>query len=134
MYSDPWAIPSLIIACIGVLCVAATAVIFGVYWKTPVIKSSGREQMILLLIGICCSFILPFFYVAPPSIPICLVNRLGIWFCYSLMFAALAVKAQRVARIFYGVKRNIHYKPRFATPIYQVIFTLIIVAIQMIPI
>ncbi|CAI8045385.1 Metabotropic glutamate receptor 3 [Geodia barretti] len=134
MYSDPWAIPSLIIACIGVLCVAATAVIFGVYWKTPVIKSSSREQMILLLIGVSCSFILPFFYVAPPSIPICLVNRLGIWFCYSLMFAALAVKAQRVARIFYGVKRNIHYKPRFATPIYQVIFTLIIVAIQMIPI
>ena len=134
MYSDPWAIPSLIIACIGVLCVAATAVIFGVYWKTPVIKSSGREQMILLLVGICCSFILPFFYVAPPSIPICLVNRLGIWFCYSLMFAALAVKVQRVARIFYGVKRNIHYKPRFATPIYQVIFTLVLVAIQMIPI
>jgi hypothetical protein len=134
MYSDPWAIPSLIIACIGVLCVAATAVIFGVYWKTPVIKSSGREQMTLLLIGISCSFILPFFYVAPPSIPICLVNRLGIWFCYSLMFAALAVKVQRVARIFYGVKRNVHYKPLFATPIYQVIFTLMLVTIQMIPI
>ena len=133
-YRDPWAIPSLIIACIGLLFVVATTIIFGLYWKTPIVKSSGREQMILLLIGITSSFILPFFYVAPPSIPICLVNRLGIWFCYSLMFGALAIKVQRVARIFYGVKRNIHYTPRFATPIYQVLFTTIIVVIQMIPI
>jgi metabotropic glutamate receptor 2/3/metabotropic glutamate receptor 6/7/8 len=132
MYSDPWAIPSLFFACVGLLSVAATAVIFGIYWKTPIVKSSSREQMILLLIGITCSFLLPFFYVAPPSIPICLVNRLGIWFCYSLMFGALAIKAQRIARIFYGVKRNLHYVPRFSTPIYQVIFTLIIVSIQMV--
>ena len=132
MYSDPWAIPSLILGCIGLLCVAATAVVFAIYWKTPIVKSSGREQMILILIGIFCSFVLPFFYLAPPSIPICLVNRLGIWFCYSLMFGALAIKVQRVARIFYGVKRNLHYTPRFATPIYQVIFTLTIAFIQMI--
>ena len=109
----------------------ATAV-FAIYWKTPIVKSSGREQMILLLIGISCSFILPFFYTASPSIPICLVNRLGIWFCYSLMFGALAIKAQRVARIFYGVKRNLHYTPRFLSPMYQVIFKLIIVTIQMV--
>ena len=132
MYSDPWAIPSLFFACVGLISVAATAVIFGIYWKTPIVKSSSREQMILLLIGITCSFLLPFFYVAPPSIPICLVNRLGIWFCYSLMFGALAIKAQRIARIFYGVKRNLLHVPRFSTPIYQVIFTLIIVAIQMV--
>ena len=132
MYSDPWAIPSLFLACVGLLCVAITSAIFGIYWKTPIVKSSGREQMILLLIGITCSFILPFFYVVPPSVPICLVNRLGIWFCYSLMFGALAIKAQRIARIFYGVKRNLHLIPPFSTPIYQVIFTLIIVAIQMI--
>ena len=132
MYDDPWAIPSLFFACVGLVCVAITAVTFGIYWKTPIIKSSSREQMILLLIGITCSFLLPFFYVAPPSIPICLINRLGIWFCYSLMFGALAIKAQRIARIFYGIKRNIHHVPRFSTPIYQIIFTLIIVAIQMI--
>ena len=88
--------------------------------------------MILLLIGIFCSFVLPFFYLAPPSIPICLVNRFGIWFCYSLMFGALTIKVQRVARIFYGVKKDLHYTPRFATPIYQIIFTLTVVTIQMI--
>ena len=131
-YSDPWAIPSLILGCIGLLCVAATAVVFAIYWKTPIVKSSGRELMILLLIGISCGFVLPFLYVAPPSTPICLVNELGIWFCYSLVFGSLAVRAQRIARIFYGVKQNINRAQHFTSPLYQVVFTLIIVVIQMI--
>ena len=131
-YSDFWAIPSLILACVGIIAVAATSVIFGIFWKTPVVKSSGREQMVLLLVGILCSYILAFFYLAPPSIPICLFQRIGIWFCYSLMFGALAVKVVRVARIFYAVKRKILQRPRFVEPGYQVLFTGLIVAGQMI--
>ena len=131
-YSDPWAIPSLVIACIGIACAVATGVIFGRYWKTPVVKSSGREQMVLLLIGIFCSFLLAFFYLAPPSIPICLIQRLGLWFCYSLMFGALTVKVIRVARIFYGVKRKVTKRPRLVAPGYQIAFTCAIVAGQMV--
>ena len=131
-YSDIWAIPSLILACAGIIAVAATSVIFGIFWKTPVVKSSGREQMVLLLVGILCSYILAFFYLAPPSIPICLLQRIGIWFCYSLMFGALAVKVVRVSRIFYAVKRKILQRPRFVEPGYQVLFTCLIVAGQMV--
>ena len=131
-YSDPWAIPSLVIACIGIVCVVATAIIYGLYWKTPVVKSSGRDQMILLLIGISCSFLLAFFYLAPPSIPICLLQRLGLWCCYSLMFGALAIKVIRVARIFYGVMRKITYRPRLLASGYQIAFACAIVAGQMV--
>ena len=130
-YSDPWAIPSLLLACIGLVCVILTAVVFARFWTTAVVKSSGREQMVLLLVGISCSFILAFFYLAPPSIPICLVHRLGIWFCYSLMFSALIIKVQRVARIFHGIKRDLHYQPRLVSPFFQVTFTLLLVAGQM---
>ena len=131
-YSDPWAIPSLVIACIGIVCVVATAIIYGLYWKTPVVKSSGRDQMMLLLISISCSFLLVFFYLAPPSIPICLLQRLGLWCCYSLMFGALAVKVIRVARIFYGVKHKVTQRPRLLAPGYQITFTCAIVAGQMV--
>ena len=130
-YSDYWAAPSLVLGCLGLVCVAVTAIIYGIFWKTPIAKSSGREQMVLLLIGIACSFVLGFFYLAPPSIPICIIQRLGLWFCYSLMFGALVIKVQRVARIFYGVKRSLTYSPYFMAPAYQVTFTLIIVTIQM---
>ena len=130
-YNDIWAIPSLVLACIGLVCVILTAIVFGWFWMTAVVKSSGREQMVLLLVGISCSFILAFFYLAPPSIPICLVHRLGIWFCYSLMFAALTIKVQRVARIFHGIKKDLHYQPRLVSPFFQVTFTLLLVAGQM---
>ena len=50
----------------------------------------------------------------------------------ALVIKALVIKAQRVARIFYGVKRNLHYTLRFSSPIHQVIFTMVIVAIQMV--
>ena len=50
---------------------------------------------------------------------------------YSLMFGALTIKVQRVARIFYGVKQDLHYTPCFATPIYRIILTLTVVTIQM---
>lgn len=130
-YGEPWAAPTLVLGCLGLVCVAVTAIIFGCFWKTPIVKSSGREQMMLLLVGIACSFFLGFFYLAPPSIPICIIQRLGLWFCYSLMFGALTIKVQRVARIFYGIKRKVTYTPRFVTPGYLVTFTLIIVAIQM---
>ena len=130
-YSDPWAVPSLLLGSVGLVFVAITAIIYAYFWKTAVVKSSGREQMMLLLAGITCSYLLAFFYLAPPSIPICLIQRLGIWFCYSLMFSALLIKVQRVARIFYGVKHKVNYTPRFVSPTWLVTFTIILVAIQM---
>ena len=130
-YSDPWAIPSLLLGSLGLVLVIFTAIIFAYFWKTAVVKSSGREQMILLLVGITCSYLLAFFYLAPPSIPICLIQRLGIWFCYSLMFSALLVKVQRVARIFYSVKQKGIHPPRFVSPVWLVTFTLVLVAIQL---
>ena len=130
-YRNPWAIPSLLLGSVGLVLVIVTAIIFAYFWKTAVVKSSGREQMILLLIGITCSYLLAFFYLAPPSIPICLIQRLGIWFCYSLMFSALLVKVQRVARIFYSVKQKRIHPPHFVSPVWLVTFTLVLVAIQL---
>ena len=38
-YSAPWAIPSLILTTIGLLCVLFTGITFGVFWKHDVVKS-----------------------------------------------------------------------------------------------
>lgn len=131
-YNNPWSIASLLLGCIGLCFVVATAIIFGVCRKTAIVKSSGRELMIILLVGVAVSFILPFFYVAPPSTPVCVINRFGVWFCYSLMFGALFIKVQRVARIFFTLKHNLTSTLHFITPVYQVLFTLGIVAIQVV--
>jgi metabotropic glutamate receptor 2/3/metabotropic glutamate receptor 6/7/8 len=128
-YGHPYSIVIVIVAILGLTLVLATVIIFAIFWKTPVVKSSGREQMILLLIGIACSFILAFFFVAPPHPAVCAIQRIGLWFSFSLIFGSLMVKIVRVARIFLR-KVNLS-RPRFTEPIYQVLFTFCIVAIQL---
>ena len=128
-YGHPYSIVIVIVAILGLTLVLATVIIFAIFWKTPVVKSSGREQMILLLIGIACSFALAFVFVAPPHPAVCAIQRIGLWFSFSLIFGSLMVKIIRVARIFLR-KTNLS-RPRFIEPIYQVLFTFFIVAIQL---
>ena len=127
-YSNPWSIAVLIVAILGILAVLVTGVIFYIFWNTPIIKSSGREQMLLLLTGVGLSFFQAFVYVAPPLVPICALQRIILWFCVSLMFGALLIKIVRVARFFLRKVDVVH--PRFTEPHYQVLFTFFIVAVQ----
>ena len=129
-YDHPWAVIIEILALLGLLAVGVVMVLWGVFWKTPVIKSSGREQMIILLVGITLSYILAFFYVSPPVLFVCVIQRIGLWFCFSLLFGALMIKIIRVAYIFLqGIKS---VKPiRFQRPKYLLLFTSLVVLIQL---
>ena len=129
-YSNGWSIVSMCFASIVLIILTVIIVIFAFNWKTPVIKSSDREQMVMLLvgIGICC--ILTFVIVAPPSTTVCVFQRVYVWFWFSLAFGALLVKIIRVARIFYSIKSTAE-RPSFTQPIYQAIFTIAIVSFQL---
>ena len=128
-YSNGWAIAAMSIASIGILILGVIIVIFAIYWNTPVVKSSGREQMIMLMVGIGLCFVLTYIVVSPPSTAVCVFHRIGVWFCFSLAFGALLIKIVRVARIWHGSAAK---RPPFTDPIHQVIFTGLIVAGQMI--
>ena len=130
-YSNGWSIVSMCIAGITLIILTVIIVIFSINWNTPVVKSSGREQMVMLLvgIGICC--ILTFVTVAPPSTVVCVFQRIDVWFWFSLAFGALLVKIIRVARIFYSIKSSVK-RPSFTEPTYQVIFTIVIVSFQLV--
>ena len=129
-FSSGWSIVSMCIATIALIILAAIIVIFIINWQTPVVKSSGREQMIMLLvgIGICC--VLTYVVVAPPSTTVCVFQRIDVWFWFSLAFGALLVKIIRVARIFYSIKYSTK-RPPLTDPIHQVIFTIAIVSFQL---
>ena len=92
-------------------------------------KSSGREQMVRLLIGIGACCVLTYIVVAPPSTGVCVFQRIGVWLCFSLAFGALLVKIIRFARIFYSIKSSTK-RPQFTDPIHQVVFTIFIVSFQ----
>ena len=129
-YSNGWSIVSMCFASIVLIILTIIIIIFVINWNTPVVKSSDREQMVMLLvgIGICC--ILTFVIVAPPSTAVCVFQRIYVWFWFSLAFGALLVKIIRVARIFYSIKSSAK-RPSFTQPIYQAIFTIAIVSFQL---
>ena len=131
-FSSGWSITSMCIASITLIILAVITIIFVMTWNTPVVKSSGREQMVMLLIGIGACCVLTYIVVAPPSTGVCVFQRIGVWFCFSLAFGALLVKIIRVARIFYSIKSSVIKRPHFTSPIYQVIFTIVIVVGQLI--
>ena len=129
-FNHPWSVFLMVFAILGLLGVIIATIAFAAYWNTPVVKSSGREQMVLLLIGIAFSFILPFIYLSPPVLGVCVVQNLGLWLALSLMFGALLIKIIRVARIFFNKTTLTHL--RFTKFYYQILFTLLLVLGQMV--
>ena len=129
-FNHSWSIILMVLAILGLLGVSIITIAFAVHWNTPVIKSSGREQMVLLLIGITLSFIVAFVYMSPPVLGVCIVQCIGMWLALSLMFGALLVKIIRVTRIFFNKTTLTHLK--FTQPCYQIFFTFLLVLGQMI--
>lgn len=128
-YDEAWAIVLMIKATFGLLSVAFVVVVMALYWNTPIVKSSGREQMILLLVGVASCFLSTFFFVSKPSIAICFFQRFSLWFCLSLILGALLVKLIRISRIFLRSKTS-SSRPKFTEPRYQILFTLLIVFVE----
>ena len=128
-FSNPWSVIIILVAIIGLLCVGFVSGVYAWFWTTPVVKSSGREQMVLLLVGIALSFVMAFIFVSPPLLAVCYIQRFGVWLCFSLMFGALLVKIVRVARIF--LRQTTITRPRFTEPHYQIVFTFAIVLVQL---
>ena len=77
-YNSEWSITSMCIASITLIILAIITVIFVMTWNTPVVKSSGREEMVILLIGIKACCFLTYIIVGPPSTGVCVFQRIGV--------------------------------------------------------
>lgn len=84
----------------GMLLVAFVCAVFWTHRQTPMIKAPGRELSFLLLLGAFGCFSMTFAVVARPSVQSCAIVRFGIGFCYTVCYAALATKINRIHRIF----------------------------------
>ena len=127
--SDPIAIVVVVLSSLSLIAVGVVIFIFILNCKHSVVKSSGREQVALLLIGITLSFCLSYLVIIPSSTAACFFQRVVIWTSFSLIYGALLVKIVRVARIF--LRNPTGPRPRFTQPHFQVIFTLCIVGVQL---
>ncbi|XP_054719019.1 metabotropic glutamate receptor 3-like [Uloborus diversus] len=129
-YSSPWAIGTMGFAGLGILTTTVVGFVFWIYADTPIIKASGRELSGLLLLGIFMSFSMTFVIVAKPAPCTCGITRFFLGFCYTLCYAAIVTKTNRIARIFNQRRQKPCQKPRCTSPKSQLIITALLVSVE----
>ncbi|XP_063611508.1 metabotropic glutamate receptor-like [Penaeus indicus] len=130
-YKNRWAITSLAFASLGIFSTVLVAVIFWVYLDTPVIKASSRELSYILLAGIFLSFAMTFVIVAPPTFFTCGITRFFLGFCYTVCYAAILTKTNRISRIFNKNPGKPH-KAKYTSPRSQMVIVTLLVSVEVI--
>ncbi|XP_078383255.1 metabotropic glutamate receptor 3-like [Oculina patagonica] len=110
-------------ASLGILATFIVCAVFIKFAKTPLIKASGHELSIVLLLGIILCYGFAFIMVSYPNTVVCAFQRFGIGLCFCVCYASLLVRTNRIARIFSGVKT-----PSFISPKSQLLITAVIIA------
>ncbi|KAI5745297.1 hypothetical protein M8J76_009889 [Diaphorina citri] len=113
--TSTWAIGAMALSSTGIL---MTLLIVGVFIRhnnTPVVKAAGRELSYVLLFGILLCYLVTFVLVLKPSDLVCAIQRFGAGFCFTVVYAALLTKTNRISRIFNAGKRTAK-RPNFITP------------------
>ena len=131
-WDNPWSIVLITLTCIGVVLTLVVGVILLVHIQHEFIKASSRELSAILLGGILFCYVVPFFYIAQPSPAICGLRRLLLGLSFTIMYAALLVKTNRIHRIFNRSSKMSTKQLRLINPASQVLFTAILVSVQVV--
>jgi len=111
-WNQPQAILVMIIASIGLILTGVSTVVFIQHNNTPVVKSSSRELSYTILFGCSLAFLTTFPLIQRPNHFSCLLSRILPGTSIAFIYAALATKTNRIARIL-AVKKMITARPRF---------------------
>ncbi|TKR93574.1 hypothetical protein L596_008000 [Steinernema carpocapsae] len=115
----------------GIIATGLTIIVFLHHNQTPVVKSTTRELSYIILSGIGCCYAASFAILARPTFASCFITRILPPIAFSIIYAALLTKTNRIARILAGSKKRIlTKKPRFLSTFSQVVITWILVGIE----
>ncbi|KAK0425117.1 hypothetical protein QR680_009040 [Steinernema hermaphroditum] len=125
------ALVALGFASAGLLATGLTLVVFLHHNQTPVVKSTTRELSYIILSGVGACYAGSFAILARPSFASCFITRVLPPVAFSIIYAALLTKTNRIARILAGSKKRIlTKKPRFLSTFSQVVITWLLVGIE----
>uniref|UniRef100_A0A1I8FX21 G_PROTEIN_RECEP_F3_4 domain-containing protein n=1 Tax=Macrostomum lignano TaxID=282301 RepID=A0A1I8FX21_9PLAT len=117
-YSHPHTVPVAVISALGLATTGAFGLVFLSKRDTPLIKASGRETSAVLLVGIFLSYLCPYLMLLKPHLVVCALTRLAPGLCFTVCYAAILAKTNRIARIF-QVSASSSKRTKFTSPISQ---------------
>ena len=115
----------------GLFAVFFVAIMFLKYRNSRVVKASGRELSIFILVGISLTFLASITFISPVGNVTCSLRQILPGFAFCLCYAPLFLKVNRIYRIFTNSEKL--EKTYMASPRSQVLLVLGIAAIQVIP-
>ncbi|XP_022665939.1 metabotropic glutamate receptor 2-like isoform X3 [Varroa destructor] len=129
--ASSWATGAMAFASAGVVLTFCVIYVFIRYRDTPVVRASGRELSAVLLTGILLCYSVTFILVQKPTDLICGLQRIGVSLSFTIVYAAILTKSNRIARIFRAGKRTSR-RPSFISPKSQLIICAILVSLQVV--
>ncbi|CAF3334066.1 unnamed protein product [Rotaria socialis] len=99
--------------------------------QTPIVKASGTELCFIMLGGIHLCYLMTFPIIMRPHIVTCVIQRLGIGLAFSMMYAALLTKTNRIARIFESTKKQGRLRQQYISPRSQVAICSCLIMVQL---
>ncbi|XP_041979231.1 metabotropic glutamate receptor 2-like [Aricia agestis] len=125
------AIGAMAFSALGILLTLLVCGVWVARRGTPVVRASGRELSFVLLTGILMCYLVTFALVLRPTDFLCSLQRFGTGFCFTVVYAALLTKTNRIARIFNASKQSAR-RPSLISPKSQLMICSILVSIQVV--
>ncbi|XP_062564538.1 metabotropic glutamate receptor 2-like [Armigeres subalbatus] len=126
---SPYAIGAMSFSSLGIV---MTLFVVGVFLKnndTPIVRASGRELSYVLLSGILLCYGVTYALVFKPNDIVCGVQRFWSGFSFTVVYAALLTKTNRIARIFNASTKSAK-RPSFISPHSQLVICGILISFQ----
>ncbi|CAL7940400.1 unnamed protein product [Xylocopa violacea] len=130
-WNSAFAIVPAVISCLGIVATLAVACLLFHHRDTPVVRASGRELTIILLVGVLVCYLNTFVLLATPTTVTCILQRFGVGVSFSAVYGALLTKTNRIARIFDSASRSA-VRPRYISPTSQVCIAAALIALQVV--
>ncbi|XP_046389805.1 metabotropic glutamate receptor 2-like isoform X2 [Ischnura elegans] len=125
-----WAIGAMALASSGILITLFVTTVFIKNQSTPVVRATGRELTSVLLVGLLMCYGMTFALALKPTDAVCGLQRFGAGFSFTLVYAALLTKTNRIARIFAAGRRTAR-RPGCISPRSQLLICAALTSVQL---
>ncbi len=104
-WADPLAIGLEALAGTVICIWLFVVILFSKNFEKKVIRGSGRELMVPIMVGIFLAFITVFGYISKPTNWSCYISYFAFHISCTLIFAPLLLKSTRIYRIFQAAEK-----------------------------
>ena len=128
-FSEPIVILILSLSVLGIVVSLFAAIGIWYHRSHPLIKSTSRELSSVNIIGLTISCFAAILVTQTPTSVLCILCELSISICFTLTFAPIVLKVNRIWRIFHAGRKSVK-RPRFVGPRQQLVLMAILIFAQ----